>query len=287
MKKLLLLGIISVIPLSSYAQKDCTVNLNLRTYLKKVSTAELLDKALEITKTTNIEIVDGDSNYSIEIYASRTTDHHDLRYAYIHGNTEVWPSHHVQDRSAISDDFGTPFMKRRKLKKKRVNRLMNKVLSKELKSCEDIAAKIARSGNGTLDPIDGNTYTTRTGAEFKRIGTYWKAPDGLLWGEVLEHEYTNVGVESPAVKACEELGARLPTAQEYKNLLENFSQSNNRNRTLSVKGQFEFNALFPWSFGVFFTSTRDSEGVGYDFHHRSGSTSEAMGHWSLNIRCVK
>lgn len=287
MKKFLLLGFVSMIPLSSYAQKKCTVNLNFRNHLEKISTSELINKAQTITKDTNIEIVEGESDYSIEIYANRTMDHHDARYAYIYGVTEVWPSDQVQDRSAIQREFDTPFMRTRKLNKRRVSKLMNRTLRKELKSCEDIAKKIASTGNGTLVPVDGDIYTTRTGSEFKRIGTYWKAPDGLLWGETLQHEYTNVGTESPAAKACEELGARLPTAQEYKNLLTYFSKSHNRNRVLSRKGQFEFNALFPWSFGMFFTSTRDSEGVGHDFHHNVGLTGQAMGHWELNVRCVK
>jgi hypothetical protein len=287
MKKFIILAITSLISLSTFAQKKCTVNLSLKTYLEKVSTHEIMDMALEITKLTNIRITNGGSDYSIQVYASRIIDHHNARFAYISGKTEVWPSNQIQNRAAIKDDFGTSFMRLRKLSKKRTVKLMRKTLRDLLKSCDHILQTIKSTGNGTLSPINGDTYITETGAQFLRVGDYWKAPNGLLWGKVLTDDYTNVGLGSPAVRACEDLGARLPTTNEYKNLISYFSQSNNRNRVLTTEGHKEFNSLFPWSSGLYTTSTRDADGVGYDFFHETGNTSPAMAHWALNVRCVK
>lgn len=272
---------------SALAQDACTLKINLRTHFSKVSAAEVSSLVDQIASDSDIKIVDTDSDYTLEVYGTDTIDHHNSRYIYSHGNIKLWPSNQIQDRSSIGPEFSSGFMRARKFKKQIAIDLLTKSLNPILKSCASLDQLVKSTGNGTLNPVDGSTYVTKTGFTFKRVGTYWKDPSGLQWGEILPGEYANANTDSPAVKACAAQGARLPTLEDFKNLLTYFPQGTDRNRTLSPAGQYEFNALFPWSFGMYTTATRSPNGVGYDFHHLVGIGSPAMEHWELNVRCVR
>jgi hypothetical protein len=287
MNKIILLTALSILTTTVYSQKNCSINLKINSSLKKASDKFFMDKANELTKNSDIEIVTTDSDYSLSILAYDSYDHHDARYKYLRIISKLWPSDKDKKRSAYEYDVDSNYKKKRKFNKKRVTKYVMKSLKHNLKSCAQIDSLIKSNGFGTLDPKDGDTFETSTGSIFKRVGNYWEDPSGMLWGETLEGRFKNADVNSPAVMACKVLGANLPSADDYRRLVSYFGQSKNINQKFSKKGQFEFNALFPWSNGSFFTSTRDQYGVGLDFFHNIGRISEAMAHWELNVRCVK
>ncbi len=269
------------------AEEACTLKVILRNFSRTITTAELMTLVNQVTDSTNIKIAENQTDYSLEIYMTDSIDHHNTRFVRSSGSIELWPSKQVQDRSSYSIDSGTNFMRKRKFNKPMLENHLTQILKQYLTSCANLDKVIKSTGNGTLNPVDGERYTTQRGFVFERVGSYWKDPAGLQWGEILAGEYTNAGIDSPAVKACEAIGARLPTIEEYDRLMTYFSPSNNRNRILSPEGLYELNALFPWSSGMYTTATRSDNGVGYDFHHDVGSGSPALAHWELNVRCVK
>ena len=78
-------------------------------------------------------------------------------------------------------------------------------------------------------------------AQLKGFGTAWVTPEGIAWSSY-QGLHSNAGtasgdimLNSPATQACEAMGGRLPTIEDYRALMKHFRKPNGGNDLDSFK----------------------------------------------------
>lgn len=265
---------------SSFARKNCKINLISKSFLKKITSLDVIKRAKSLSEKSDIELVKNNSDFTVKVMAMNHIDYHNSNYSMVSYHISIWPSHLPEMRSSIVETFETNYLKNRRLTNRRLFKILDKGLSRFLKSCEDASNIIKKSGSGTLDLSKIDYYTSGLGYRFVRENDEWIDPSGLHWLDTLDGEYKN----TEAAAACFERNARVPTQQDYKRLLSYFEMSKNKER-LSKKGLFELNSLFPWSYSFFIVAPEN--GINRFFFQNTGSFGNSLEHWKLNLRCVK
>ena len=155
--------------------------------------------------------------------------------------------------------------------------------------------------------IDPRFEPTSTGSVFKSVKhpTFRDAvqdPDGVIWSEVLIGKYRNYGTHkgevitlSDAVKACDELGGRLPTLEDYTRFQSYFDFENNK---MTAEGLNDLYRIFPdmkpvmkpvmidkyfWSSSVYRNSEGRTAQVFSSYHGRLGVDACVNANF---VRCV-
>lgn len=121
------------------------------------------------------------------------------------------------------------------------------------------------------------TYETSTGAIFTQVdspifGTSWMDPDGTVWSPVIgrflnqPQAISNDEItDSQAVNACQKLGARLPTLDDFRRLAAYFDRTSD-GVLITDKGRVDLFVLFPEvERGSFWASTIELGVIYYMF----------------------
>lgn len=124
--------------------------------------------------------------------------------------------------------------------------------------------------NSVLNSVDaepGDKITTSLGAMFVRVvypetgpnrgkfGQAWRAPNGLVWSEVIGR-YNNLDLDgttpvdgiiqkSPATEACKAIGGKLPTYDEYTYFRKTYFARNLPFDRISEEGAQDLLSIFP------------------------------------------
>lgn len=150
----------------------------------------------------------------------------------------------------------------------------------------------------TIDMADKFAKFTRLGqpggAVFERtqyggFKTAWKAPNGLIWsgyegafandGPDLPDGPESVVVDSPATRACQAIGGRLPTLQDYRTLMDEIAKTN-------APGVDIFRVISNGAVGRYWTATAQSPAFARIMQSRDtfGDLVRRTDRWS--VRCV-
>ena len=169
--------------------------------------------------------------------------------------------------------------------------LQNRMKS-EAKSKEDVHAVVQKISSSRFE-------ATSTGAVFEpgkhlSLGSVVIAPNGLMWSAALPGIYKNEGTlngdeitDSAAVKACEKIGGRLPSQEEYDGLRKYFDLQ--QRGQMTMEGQSDLQRIFPDMIGKWFwaSSVRPRGSIfGYAFNCFHGSEHYPPRHNENSVLCV-
>lgn len=203
MKKLLQLLLLLVATCTTtFASESCKVKMNIS------FSSNLLPQKIEILneiinsfmKKSNIELVETNSDYFILLNFRLSSDPHSIKlmpHFAIEGS--VSGKHDRASEFGVSESLG--FIKPRRASSGKVFvKPLIKALSQYLASCEELKKGSQENGDGTLEMRPGQSFTTHNGSTFEAVvhsslGLSWKAPNGLIWGQALHGEFSNLDLD--------------------------------------------------------------------------------------------
>jgi hypothetical protein len=142
----------------------------------------------------------------------------------------------------------------------------------------------------------GSLYRTSEGAvftrvSFKQFGSAWRDPEGNIWSANLgrfnflpDAQETPGKPHSAAMVACEKIGGRLPSLDEYKKLLAYFLIEQPEVWSRDLQTLFPDWGILPLNRGEWFWAYSDAGGrlvIGTDTYGDIGYRS-----LELSVRCI-
>lgn len=298
------IGLLSILlSTASFAEGACKVKVSFNFWGSETLKAQLEQSARNSLAGSNFELVESGAQMDVEFSSRASIDPHSgKRFPIV--EIEIHPSNKPKYLSKFGEAFWGRARFYSRLQFKHFNALLSQATHKYLKDCKTLDDQSHADGSGTLNLQVGEKFTTSTGAIFERVertgfGSAWKAPNGTIWSETLEGKFQNLDLDgtqsingiiqkSAATEACKAIGGRLPTAEDFKQLVSYFEFDAEKNQ-LTKKGAYQFQGVFPWSKYLFWTSSSVSAQMAHDFFHPTGiisANASGQRNWDLPVRCI-